>query len=368
LSALAADRRTLVLAIAPTQDDSAVYLQVVSLDRWELGPQIKTGHYVDALAVSDDGLHIYAVMPEYNAGAATIWLQSYLYQPQHNGLQESWRTTLPFLPNSDGFTLSRDGSTLYAFSEITSPAQILQVHVGERGLEHLQFIGLPQLAGGADPPANSAPYKPGDPIPEVYHPAVIFSPDRTRLYLVYAPLDDPAHDRLMTIDLVNWTASSDQPISGASQALAGRSPTNASPFSSSTQGAPLARLAATATPFNKRTERGVISPDGASLYLTGESQTAQINPDGTWKEKTDYLGLWKITIQNALVAGRWFKGDTFYEVHMRMDGQMIYLFRQPSDSPQIIHTPTTLLGFSTQAQRITSSFALQFRERIIAAP
>src|SRR5262249_53200240 len=148
LSAYTTDRRTLVLAVAPTQNNSAVYLQVVSLDQWRLGPQIKTGHYVDALAISDDGAHIYAVMPVRSNDATTIWLQSYLNQS--NGLQEGWKTPLPFLPNSDGFILSPDGAILYAFSEKTAPAQVMQADLGNNGLEHLQILSLPQLASGAD--------------------------------------------------------------------------------------------------------------------------------------------------------------------------------------------------------------------------
>lgn len=365
LSAITPDHRTLVLAIAPTQsDNSAVYLQVVWLDQWKLGPQIKTGHYVDALAISDDGTHIYAVIPEYSNGVATIWLQSYLNQPK--GIQASWRATLPFLPNSDGFAVSRDGATLYAFSEKTTPAaQIMQAHIEETGLEQVQVLQLDQLANGADP--TTTPYKQGDPIPAAYHPAIIFSPDRTMLYLVYAPYNDPAHDRLLTLYLLKWTGFSDLPITEATQTLANLSPGSASPHSSLARSIPAARLASTAEPFNGRTEWGVISPDGQWLYVTGKSQTAQIFSDGTWQENTDYLGLWKINAQNGKVAGHWFPGDTFNDVHMSWDGQTLYLFRQPTDGAYI-QKPTSLLAFSTQTGQYTLLFDLQFQERVILTP
>ncbi len=377
LSAITPDRRTLVLAVEPHENTSAVYLQMVLLDHWKLGPQIKTGHYVDALAISDDGAHIYAVMPVYSNGTTTIWLQSYLYRPNQSGglaggLQESWKSSLPFLPNSDGFALSPDGATLYGFTETTSPAKIMQAHLGDTGLEQIQVLPLDELASGADPAANAAPYKQGDPVPAVYHPAVIFSPDRTMLYLVYAPANDPTHDRLLTVYLLKWSGISDLPITDPTQTLADLNPGSASPFSPlarSARTAPAARLATAAVPLNERTEHGVISPDGHWLYVTGESQTATIFSDGTWNENTDYLGVWKINAQNGKVAGHWFPDDTFNDVHMSMDGQMLYLFKQPPDSAHIVQKPTSLLTFSTQTQRVVSSFdALQFRERIIVAP
>jgi hypothetical protein len=369
LSAITPDHRTLVLAISPTQSDSGVYLQVVSLDQWKIGPQIKTGHYVDALALSDDGLHIYAIMPVYSNGTTTIWLQSYLCDPNHARLQAGWKSPLPFLPNSNGVAVSPDGATLYAFSEKTSPAQVMQAHLGENDLEQIQVLKLPQLASGADPAANAAPYKKGDPIPEVYHPAVIFSPDRTILYLVYAPQNDPAHDRLLTVYLLKWSGISDLPITDATQTLADLSPDSASSSSSLAYGAPATQMASTATPLNERTERGVISPDGQWLYVTGESQTTTTFADGTLQEKTDYLGLWQINIQNGKMLNRWYQGDTFYEVHISMDGQALYLFRQPPNGAYLIHKSTSLLTFSTQAQQVVSSLdGLKLPESIIAVP
>jgi hypothetical protein len=351
LSAITADRRTLVLAIAPTQNDSAVYLQVVWLDQWKLGPKIKTGHYVDALAISDDGQHIYAVMPEYSNGATTIWLQSYLNQP--TGIQESWRATLPFLPNSDGFALAQDGATLYAFTEKTAPTQIMQARIGETGLVSIQIQQLTELASGADP-ANT-PYKQGDPIPGVYHPAIIFSPDRTMLYLVYAPYNDPSRDRLLTLYLLKWSGFSDLPITDTTQTPADLSPGGTT------------LLRAIATPLNGRKEHGVISPDGQWLYVTGESQTAQIFSDGTWQENTEYLGLWKINAQNGKLVNRWYKGDTFNDVQISGDGQTLYLSKQPTDGTYI-QKPTSLLAFSTQTGQVVSPIDLQFQERVILAP
>jgi hypothetical protein len=369
LSAITPDRRTLVLAIAPTQNNSAVYLQLVLLDQWKLGPQIKTGHYVDALTISDDSLHIYAVMPQYSNGTTTIWLQSYLYHPNATkGLQEGWRAMLPFLPNSDGFALSPDGTMLYAFSEKTSPAQIMRATLGENGLEQVQSLPLTQLASGADPTVNAAPYKKGDPVPSAYHPAVIFSPDRTMLYLVYAPQDNPTHDRLLTVYLAKWPATADQAINDERQSRARLTLTSAAPFSPLVRGASILQRATTATPLNERAERGVISPDGQWLYVTGESQTATLFPDSTWQEKTEYLGLWKINVYNGQIAGFWYQGDTFHDVHMSMGGQTLYLFRQPTDGTSIIQKPTSLLSFSTQAQHATLLFDLQFRGSIILTP
>lgn len=376
LSAITPDRRTLVLAIEPHENTSAVYLQIVLLDQWKLGPQIKTGHYVDALAISDDGAHIYAVMPQYSAGTTTIWLQSYVYHPNQSGgpaggLQEGWKSTLPFLPNSDGFTLSPDGATLYAFTETTSPAQVMQAHLGDTGLEQIQSLQLNQLASGADPATNTAPYKKGDPVPSAYHPAVIFSPDRTMLYLVYAPASDPTHDRLLTVYLLKWSGISDLPITDATQTLADFGPGNAAAFSPLARGAhtaPAAHLAATTAPFNERKERGVISPDGQWLYVTGESQTATIFSDGTSQEANDYIGLRKINVQNGKVVRQWFPKDSFDEVHITTDGKTLYLFKQPPNSPTIIATSTTLLSFSTQTEQYTPLLNLQLQERIIVAP
>jgi hypothetical protein len=175
------------------------------------------------------------------------------------------------------------------------------------------------------------------------------------LYLVYAPYNDPSRDRLLTLYLLKWSGFSDLPITDTTQTPADLSPGGTT------------LLRAIATPLNGRKEHGVISPDGQWLYVTGESQTAQIFSDGTWQENTEYLGLWKINAQNGKLVNRWYKGDTFNDVQISGDGQTLYLSKQPTDGTYI-QKPTSLLAFSTQTGQVVSPIDLQFQERVILAP
>ena len=326
LASLSADHRTLALGIAPYQSSDPTFLQMVSLNPWSLGAktniQLDQGASLQNLAMAPDGSGVYAVLVSSNAAQATV--RYYAYDRAHDTLAARWTAPLPFAPgDANSFALSSDGKTAYLFSARTTPPQVDTFQLATNGLNFSSMLPLPSIAPEGAIPDPNAPYKPGDPIPSVYQPAVIFAPALNKLYLIHADAKAPQSDVLVVIDLLRTEThidGHDIPVTEAGAALAAMDRT--------LQPQQPTRPAK-GQPYTGRSEQGTVSPDGRWIYLTGTTYTAA-SSDGT---QATGMGVLKIDTQTGHVLGHWLKGNTYSTLTVSPDGNTLYLFGDPVTSP-----------------------------------
>jgi len=367
-ASISADHRTLALSILP-QDSGSSYIQIVWLDTWRLGAKLNVSlnqnEGLQSLAITPDGTGIYAVIETYGqAGAGQARLGYYAYDRGHDSLTSRWSAPLPFEPGDNGynndssFALSTDGQTAYLFSAAVTPPQLVALQLGANGIESQSSLRLPSIASGIEPPFDPKhTYMPGDPIYTVYHAAVMFAPQQNKLYLVHAEASDPSKDVLVVIGLAGtqMTLGADIPIKGEGQLLAA--------INGAARGGPLTvqpqlgLRPEKGSPFDGRSEVGVVSPNGRWIYLSGTSYSPQI-VNGSWNgEQTTNLGLVKIDVQTGQVVSQWFKNNAYFGLTFGPDGRNLYLFGPPPEVGSTAYSAqSALLAFDTEQGKIVNEF------------
>jgi hypothetical protein len=322
LAVLSADQRTLALGVNPSGDKAGnlpaiPYIQTVSLDTWRLGPAMDVGDHIQALAMTSDGTHIYAVSGTYSQNVASqAFLHYYTYDPGTHLWSHPWKSSLPILPdNQSSFSLSADGKTAYIFSAAVQTPELVSMSLGTKGAALAQSLPLQSIARGGEPPVGQSAAQPGL-LPSIYNPAVIFAPERNRLYIIHAEANNPDQDVIAEINLatMQWIPPDiniGQPLADtSSQAL----------LSTNTAGL-----------YTGRDEQGTLSPDGRWFYLSGIRHQPQADPNGTEVEQHINMGLWKVNVQTGQIAGRWLPDNSYNALTVSQDGKVLYLFG-PSDS------------------------------------
>ncbi len=351
LAAVSADQRTLALGVMPSGNipgnmPHVPYVQIVSLDRWQVGPMMLVGDHIQALAITADGRNIYAVSGTYSQnGASQALLHFFTYDPEIGLWSHPWKAQLPILPdNQSSFALSASGKTAYLFSAVTHPPQVVALALGADGIAITHTLSLPSIAQGGQPPLAGL-HKPGDPFPGVYNPAVIFVPAYNRLYIVHAEANAPEQDVIAVVELepLQWIRP-DIKIQEAPQALSdldSTTPASRTPLApaiaaslpvlpknttSSLTRSPYAALHPANSLYYGRDETGTISPDGRWLYLSGISHQPQTGLNGTTVEKSIYLGVWKVDLHTGQIVERWLDGKSYSALTLSQDGRDLYLF------------------------------------------
>jgi len=362
-AAESADQHVLALGVIPSNyipgdQSDPPYIQMVSLDSWQLGPKMLVGDEIQALAMTADGSNIYAVSGTFNQdGSSQAFLHYYTYNRKDSTWTHPWKAALPFLPdNQSSFALSADSKTAYLFSAAINPPQVAAVSLNVSSANSAprlpnQRLPLPSIAPGGEPPFDpNYVYQPGDPIAEVYQPAAIFVPAQNRLYLIHAEKANLAQEVIAVIDLAPLALiGGDIQIHGSGLALT----------SEDSQAALVAHLQlalkpAKGRPYNGQSVEATISPDGQWIYMSETIYAPQFI-NGTWNgENQVNQGLWQVSAQTGKVAKQWYQGSAYFTLTMSQDGTELYCFG-PSPASNSSNSFALLVFYPAQG-RVVSWF------------
>ncbi|MEW5988129.1 MAG: hypothetical protein AB1791_15970 [Chloroflexota bacterium] len=323
--ALSPDGRTLAVIVYSNDYRSHGTLKLVDLRAWQVGPEItRLVSWSETMAFSADGAYL--------AVAAANAPQGEFGRPQSYqlaivdvaGQAVVAQIEVAFRPRLMAFTA--DGESLMTYGgglELLDDGRPQPAQVALLRAADLSVIWQQELAGLFDGHYEQRPAEPSD--VDIYivgwTPAVTWSADGTRLYVVHAD-----EDRLTTIDFTARTVQTVEvrpKLSWLERLLA------------------LTADVVYAKVYNGANAQAVLSADGTRLFVVGGSYETTRYENEEWQYQETRLGLQVIEVATGVEVGRLATEAT--DIVASADGAQLYLRGWEHDLPWTdVLDPSTL--------------------------